>query len=544
MADQPDESVVKPEVFLLESLLDDIAAGRLRVPRFQRPFVWGPGQMLELFDSIERGYPIGSVLVWETSSPVPSLDQIAGIDIPAPPADGRVSYLLDGHQRLSTLFGTLGKRLPHGSSDDDMWRIYRRLGAEDTRGVRFQHHPGGEPPSRLLPMQAVLRTMDFLGYARKLARDPDTVDDCDALVDEAEGLAQRIKSYKIAVVRLVGGSLAHAVEAFARLNSAGRQITPQQMVSALTYRPETQDTLVERIAVIRAGIAESGFGELDEDEDIIFQTVTELVGEREFIPKNWSDIAARISGDFDGLLDRTERALHRAVQFLRYEAGVPLAQLLPYPRQMVLLAEALDRVPFPSSAETRILVRWFWTTSWGGGVQAVDPLMVWIHRVADLNPIEAIEQAQSLSAPAMQPFPELFEVSQARVRAYLLWEQREFGQRLDLNGEVVDMIDVVARQGLDAYRPAMPGMMVGYTANHMVLPTPGVPVPRALRDLPPRRLRAVAASHGIPQNALAFMFTGDAEGFVRARAAFLAERERVFIHAMAGREEPDSGQDA
>lgn len=35
------------------------------LPAIQREFVWGPGQIVELFDSIMRGYPISSFLVWE-----------------------------------------------------------------------------------------------------------------------------------------------------------------------------------------------------------------------------------------------------------------------------------------------------------------------------------------------------------------------------------------------------------------------------------------------------------------------------------------------
>jgi Protein of unknown function DUF262 len=209
-------------------VLAEMAAGRLRVPKFQRPFVWRPEQMLNLFDSIERGYPIGSLLVWDTDLAIPSLDRVANVDIPPPSAAGPVGFLLDGHQRLSTLLGALRghvqavEGVPR-QQRDWLWDIYRVLGDSADRSDRFRHWTrSGTPPAEYLPMRSVLRTMDFLAYSRRLAdavmEDPTPLAE---LIDEAEQLAHRIKSYQIAVVRLKGGQLQHAVEVFSRLNSSG-----------------------------------------------------------------------------------------------------------------------------------------------------------------------------------------------------------------------------------------------------------------------------------------------------------------------------------
>lgn len=37
----------------------------LFIPAIQRPFVWMPEQIICLFDSLMRGYPIGSLMFWE-----------------------------------------------------------------------------------------------------------------------------------------------------------------------------------------------------------------------------------------------------------------------------------------------------------------------------------------------------------------------------------------------------------------------------------------------------------------------------------------------
>jgi hypothetical protein len=533
MGDQNEQGVVKPEVVMLETLLVDITAGRLRVPRFQRPFVWERGQMLDLFDSIERGYPIGSILTWETHALIPSLDTVAGIEIPSRRDDGPVSYLLDGHQRLSTLFGTLIKRPgPRDSSADGKWRIYRSLGPGTPRSrTKFQHWPSDtEPPITLLPMQAVLRTMDFLGYARKLSRGVEDADEADALVDEAEQLAQQIKSYKIAVIRLVGGNLSHAVEAFARLNSGGREITAQDMVSALTYRPESVYSLSDRIDTIRRGIAASGFGALH--RDLIFQAVVALGEADNTVNTRWSDFATDISGRLDDVVARADVAIARAVQFLRYEAGVSHTSLLPYQLQVVLIAVYLDRLPHPDRLQARALVRWFWATSWSGTLHSTAAFAYQANLVRVRDPRAFKDPVDEDFVGPATGFPASFDADHGRVRAYLSWELREFGQRLALDGQVVDAADLYTRSGPAAYRMIIEDGPWAPENAIMLASSPGVGVQDALRALPPRQLREVIVSHGIPADALAYLFAGDGAAFMKVRRAFLEARERAFMQEM------------
>src|ERR1700754_2256661 len=96
-----------PGVSSIMEMVDAVYHGRLRVPTFQRAFSWTPGQMLDLFESIERGLPIGSFVVWETDRRIDSTTEMGGQRIPEPEAADEGSYVVDGHQRLATLFGCL-----------------------------------------------------------------------------------------------------------------------------------------------------------------------------------------------------------------------------------------------------------------------------------------------------------------------------------------------------------------------------------------------------------------------------------------------------
>ncbi|HYO52050.1 DUF262 domain-containing protein, partial [Archangium sp.] len=139
MADLP-PPVVKPEVALIEELFDELSSGRLRIPRFQRPFVWKPEDMRELFDSIQKGYPIGSLLFWNTSIPIRSLQNIGAIEVPEAPGSP-VTYVLDGQQRISTLYGVL--RLPSGFPLDSAQKHWQWWLWYDLRKETFVHlrHP-------------------------------------------------------------------------------------------------------------------------------------------------------------------------------------------------------------------------------------------------------------------------------------------------------------------------------------------------------------------------------------------------------------------
>ena len=84
----------------ISSLIEDIDMGKIGLPELQRPFVWPNVNVRDLFDSLYRGYPSGSILMWETDEPVPTRDSAIAQNTSA--FAGR-KLLLDGQQRLTSL---------------------------------------------------------------------------------------------------------------------------------------------------------------------------------------------------------------------------------------------------------------------------------------------------------------------------------------------------------------------------------------------------------------------------------------------------------
>jgi hypothetical protein len=90
----------------ISTLLDYIDIGHMALPEFQRGFVWTGDKVRCLFDSLYRKYPVGSLLVWVTES------QTATHRGDGPITPGVVKLLLDGQQRLTSLYGVVRGKPP------------------------------------------------------------------------------------------------------------------------------------------------------------------------------------------------------------------------------------------------------------------------------------------------------------------------------------------------------------------------------------------------------------------------------------------------
>lgn len=84
----------------IHTLVDMYKRGELRLPEIQRHYVWRATRVRDLLDSLYRGYPSGSILMWETDEAVPTRDTAVTQDTSA--FAGR-KLLLDGQQRLTSL---------------------------------------------------------------------------------------------------------------------------------------------------------------------------------------------------------------------------------------------------------------------------------------------------------------------------------------------------------------------------------------------------------------------------------------------------------
>lgn len=90
----------------ISTILDHIDNGHMALPEFQRGYVWNRDQVRGLFDSLYRRHPVGGLLVWATES------KSAVHRGDGPLAAGVVKLLLDGQQRMTSLYGVVRGKPP------------------------------------------------------------------------------------------------------------------------------------------------------------------------------------------------------------------------------------------------------------------------------------------------------------------------------------------------------------------------------------------------------------------------------------------------
>lgn len=92
--------------FDLGSLLKEVETGKIQLPDFQRGWVWEDERIRGLLDSISRRFPIGAVMTLEAGGEINFKTRLVE-GVKGNPADAPQQFILDGQQRLTSLYQTL-----------------------------------------------------------------------------------------------------------------------------------------------------------------------------------------------------------------------------------------------------------------------------------------------------------------------------------------------------------------------------------------------------------------------------------------------------
>lgn len=213
----------------IDNILYDITSKQMVLPEFQREYVWSKEQAKQLLVSLYRGYPVGSLLVWKTEHP----PQIKN-DAVDRQARGYTSVLLDGQQRVTTLYLFVKDQIPPYYNKDDI--------THDPRDLHFN-----------------LRTEEFRYFQKQLMEanpewqrvtaclKPNGIDSYD-VIDQMEvkderslnrTLSKNLRKLqaitnKTFPIQEVGhqATIDEAIDVFDRVNSQGTPLTDAELVLA------------------------------------------------------------------------------------------------------------------------------------------------------------------------------------------------------------------------------------------------------------------------------------------------------------------------
>ena len=331
--------------FSIGEIVERVNNGTLKIPQFQRDFVWTLSMAASLLDSVLRRYPIGSLILWETKEKLHAEKEIGGLSLPPTPSGQCTTYVLDGQQRVTTLFAALrGLKIKRGNKTIDF----------STLIVDFTAKSGDDwvvVDSSAYKEDEKLRLNDlFIRNFKNL--NPDFAERA------AQWHQQLNKAKDLSAIMLTSAPAEIATEVFERINTHGKKLTVFDVMVAKTFSEEPNFDLGEKFRVLDAEFQASNFRI---SSSVVLQAACVIISKEE--PSRKNILAINKKSFIDGW-PRVEAALRKATDYLRNDIGVPNSRLLPYEALVVAFAFAFDRTNCnPNLTQRKWLQHYFWTAS-------------------------------------------------------------------------------------------------------------------------------------------------------------------------------------
>ncbi len=250
----------------LKDILRKVDEGKLQLPDFQRDYVWGDEDVRSLIASIAKGFPVGALLTLETGGDVKFKPRLlAGV---RPKEVLPNELLLDGQQRITSLYQTLYSRAPvrtrtlRGTEIDRFYFVDIKRAVEGVanfeeaivglpadkilrtnfgktitldlskREAEFEHH--------LFPLNQVFDCLDWLFDYRHFWRSREH-DVADLDRDFYRRVLEFIEHYKMPIIRLDRTNSREGIcLVFEKVNVGGKKLDAFELLTAI-YAAETFD---------------------------------------------------------------------------------------------------------------------------------------------------------------------------------------------------------------------------------------------------------------------------------------------------------------
>ncbi|MBI5488799.1 MAG: DUF262 domain-containing protein [Deltaproteobacteria bacterium] len=337
-----------------DHLFAAVDTGRLKIPMFQRDFVWTTSQTAALLDSIIKGYPIGTFIFWKTREAMRHFRNIGNVELPRPPDGDSVQYVLDGQQRITSLYAVRkGVRITKDGEEQDYKRVAIDLSfsADSEDPVVVAEPPEGSP---FITLYTLLN-----GSVTELARD------YAEHLEKVDIYRKRLTGFDFATVVIEDYPLDVACEVFTRINTGGTKLTLFEIMVAKTYDPDKGFDLAHEYTMLldssgaEKDLEDAGFDTVPE------QTVLQCIAAHVSGQLRARDILKLDKDAVIGSWPTVKEGIFAAVDFVRTHLRVPVSRLLPYHTVLVPFAYFFIRndLQMPTPEQTRRLAQYlFWAS--------------------------------------------------------------------------------------------------------------------------------------------------------------------------------------
>lgn len=240
------------ESLTIRKIIDRVTSGEIRIPAFQREWVWTPQQVSFLLDSIYKNFPVGTVFLWKTSTRLESERELGNFTIPDPRKEHPVYYVLDGQQRLTSLFSVFQTDLT--SSNNYEWLdIYFDFDAsDDIQESKFVALADVDVvANKHFPMSVIFDSGKFYIEVSKLDQ---------TKRDNILKVQQMFQEYSLPTQEFETDSKESIAIVFERINRAGTPLNTYQLLTAWSWSADFD--LQDEFSELSEELRPFGFGNL------------------------------------------------------------------------------------------------------------------------------------------------------------------------------------------------------------------------------------------------------------------------------------------
>ena len=337
------------ETLTIQKVIDRITSGDIRIPAFQRDFVWDADQVAFLLDSIYKGFPIGTIILWKTDKKLTTEKNLGYFELPEPRKDYPVNYVLDGQQRLTSLFSVFQTTLTPNSEEwtDIYFDLDADLSIQESAFIALDEEEVDN--SRHFPVKTFF---DSVGYRKA------TTSLNDEKLTKIDEVSRKFLSYIIPDIVFETDDMNEVAIVFERINRAGTELNVFELLSAWSWSDSFD--LVEKFDELQDEISDHGYEDLSNDRDLQLRITAGIIKESTTPSTILSMTGEEIRNNFE----KVRNGILGAIDYLKRELMIKHYKQLAFPGLLVPLSAffATDKKDGTNytSKQNEVIKKWFW----------------------------------------------------------------------------------------------------------------------------------------------------------------------------------------